>query len=324
MISVIIPAYNAEKTIGKCIEALLKQSYKKPYEIVIVDDGSVDRTKDIVKKYGGKFGKGKLKLIEQKHKGPAAARNLGAKRAKGSIILFTDSDCTADKNWISEMINPFKRNRKIAGVQGRYKTEQKSLTARFAQAEIEERYMRMIERGVDSIGTYAAAYRKGIFLKMGGFDRRFPIASGEDFDLSYRIKDKGFLLTFNPNAVVYHQHPDSLFKYLKQKFWRSYWRVFLYRKHPKKIKTESYTPQTLKLQISLFYAFMLLLILSVYWTSFVIYSLIFFVLLVISTLPFACRVFRKDKAVGFSSPVFLILRTVVFSFGLLYGLVKLR
>ncbi|MBL7206309.1 MAG: glycosyltransferase [Candidatus Aenigmarchaeota archaeon] len=316
MISVIVPTYNSGDRIGKCISALLHQDYKEPYEIIVVDDGSDDNTVEVVKQL-------KVRLVEQRHKGPAVARNLGVKKARGSIVLFTDSDCMASKNWISEMVKPFK-NRKIAGVQGIYKTKQKSFTARFVQVEIEERYGRMIEKGVDGIGTYSAGYRKNIFLKMRGFDRKFPIASGEDFDLSYRIKDKGYMLTFNPNAVVYHQHPEGLGKYLEQKFRRASWRTLLYKKHPGKIKTESYTPQMLKFQIAIFYISALFLILSVFSINIIFYSIGFFVLLVLSTIPFSIRAFRKDRILILLSPIFLVLRTVVFGFGLIFGILNLR
>ncbi|MBU1120666.1 glycosyltransferase family 2 protein, partial [Candidatus Micrarchaeota archaeon] len=134
MISVIIPTFNAEKTIKDCINSILKQKINEEIELIVVDDGSNDRTREIVKSFGGK-----AKLIEQKHKGPAAARNNGAKNAKGEIILFTDSDCVVGENWVDEMSKPLKEKEAV-GVQGSYKTEQKELIARFIQIEIEERY----------------------------------------------------------------------------------------------------------------------------------------------------------------------------------------
>ena len=83
-VSVIIPAYNAEKTIGKTLEALLNQTYKD-YEVIVVDDGSKDRTSEIMKKYMKKSKK--IKLIKQKNAGPAAARNNGAKHSKGDVLI---------------------------------------------------------------------------------------------------------------------------------------------------------------------------------------------------------------------------------------------
>ncbi|HKZ45183.1 MAG TPA: glycosyltransferase family A protein, partial [archaeon] len=115
MISVIVPAYNSEKTIDSCIKSLLNQSFpKKQYEIIIVDDGSSDKTAEVASKYC-------VRLFKRPHKGPAAARNFGAKHARGNILLFTDSDCVPDKRWIKLMTEPFK-DEQIVGVSGAYRT----------------------------------------------------------------------------------------------------------------------------------------------------------------------------------------------------------
>ena len=133
--SVIVPAYNSAQTIIGCINALKAQDYGGKFEIIVVDDGSKDSTTQIAKKSGAK-------VFSQPNAGPAKARNLGAENAKGEILLFTDADCVPEKNWLQEMLQPF-AEKKVSGVQGAYKTRQKSLAARFAQIEIEERYERM-------------------------------------------------------------------------------------------------------------------------------------------------------------------------------------
>lgn len=315
-ISVIIPVYNGEKFIEECLSSILKQT-KKPDEIIVVDDGSKDKTIDIVKRFK------KVKLLKQEHKGPAAARNLGAKKAKGELLLFIDADCKADEKWIEEMIKPFK-NKEIVGVQGRYKTEQKGLIARFVQCEIEERYERMRKRKyIDFIGSYAAAYRKNIFLKFGGFDETYKMASGEDADLSFKLSKSGYKMVFNENAIVYHQHVDSLKAYLKQKFWRAYWRVKLYREHSDKIVNEAYTPQTLKLQVFTLIFSMMFFIFSLVSPILILFSAISFLVFLISTLPLTFRNFKIDKQVALITPLISILRTFVFVLGLIYGALRL-
>lgn len=309
--SVIVPAYNAEKTIGKCLKALESQT-RKPKEIIVVDDGSRDNTAKAAKEFRG------VKLIKQKHSGPAAARNRGAKRAAGSILVFTDADCEPAKSWLSNMLKPFS-DKKISGVQGAYSTEQNSLIARFAQCEISERYAWMKSfKYIDFIGTYSAAYRKKDFLDAGGFDESFPIASGEDPEFSFRLAERGKKLVFNPDAVVYHAHPNTLKKYLRQKFWRAYWRVRVYKKHPKKVVRESYTPQIIKAQIVLFYLFLISLILLPVFNTLLIAAALF-IILVLSTLQETLSFCRRDRAAGIIAPVIILLRTVVFSAGLVFG-----
>lgn len=312
MISVIVPTFNGEETITDCLNSLLNQSYKGAYEVIVVDDGSIDKTGEVVEKYP-------VRLLAQEHRGPAAARNLGARNASGDILLFTDDDCVAEKNWIEEMVKPFD-NPEIAGVQGRYKTKQRSLITRFAQHEIEERYERMQkQKYIDFIGSYSAAYRRDVFLKENGFDESFPIASGEDPDLSFRLAAKGHKMVFAPNAVVYHHHPDTLLKYLRQKFYRAYWRVVLYKKNPKKAVKDSYTPQTLKIQLGFFYLLVLSLIYAIgmrYWSIIIAAFLLFF----LSSLPLSFAILKKDKAVGAAAPFLVMLRSAALGIGMVFGM----
>lgn len=313
--SVIIPAYNSEKTLEQCLSALKNQTIK-PLEIIVVDDGSTDSTIELAKKFHSR-------VLSKKHAGPAAARNRGARAASGEIILFTDADCVPDNGWVKEMLAPF-QDSKIAGVQGSYMTRQKPLLARFAQFEIEQRYERLSGRKyIDFMGTYSAAYRRELFLKFQGFDESFPSASGEDPELSFRLSEAGHKMVFNPKAVVCHQHPDTLGKYLRQKFNRARWRVLLYRKHPGKAVSESYTPQGLKLQIGLFCMFVIFLLLSPFLSVSLYVSISLLILLFLSILPFSIRAGRRDRKLGTSSPFILILRSAAFSLGLLYGALNL-
>jgi glycosyltransferase involved in cell wall biosynthesis len=226
------------------LESALAQSLPRHvYEIIVVDDGSSDRTGEIVEGYP-------VKLIRQKNQGPAVARNRGAAEAKGAVIVFTDSDCELDPEFLQSIISPIEKNPQIAGVQGSYKTKQKEFMARFGQVEIETRYRRMaMEKYIDFIGTYAAAYKRDVFVQFGGFDTGFPMASGEDTEFSYKLCEKGYKLVFRPEAFVYHQHPARLDRYLRTKFYRGYWRVRLYSLHPEKTLRDSYTPQSLKIQV---------------------------------------------------------------------------
>jgi glycosyltransferase involved in cell wall biosynthesis len=315
-ISIIIPVYNGEKTIAKCLESLASQKTKRNYEIIAVDDGSADNTKKIIKKMK------KVRLMEQEHKGPAAARNLGAKSAKGDILLFTDSDCIPEKDWAEKMSVPFEK-KEISGVQGSYKTKQRSLIARFCQLEIEERYERMrSKKYIDFIGSYSAGYRKNVFLKAGGFDESFPVASGEDPELSFKLSESGHKMCFMPEAVVYHKHPDSITKYMKQKFWRAYWRNLLYKKHPRKAASESYTPQMLKFQIVLTYLFPISVI--AYMAGFgIILPVSIAVIMLITAIPLLLKNLKKDFSVGVATPPIVILRAISFSLGLIYGFFRL-
>ena len=103
LISVIIPAYNEEKYISKSIESLLSQIYKY-LEIIVVDDGSTDKTREIIKRYP-------VKLINQKHKGLGASRNNGVSHSKGKLLALLDADLVYDRKYIQKLAEPiFKKN----------------------------------------------------------------------------------------------------------------------------------------------------------------------------------------------------------------------
>src|SRR3989338_202880 len=315
--SVIIPVYNGAETIAACIDSALKQDFKSRYEVIVVDDGSTDRTGEIVKCFGRK-----VKLISQKNRGPAAARNAGARAAKGEFIVFMDDDCQADKHWLAEMLWPFESPEGV-GVQGRYKNRQREIVARLIHLEIAERYEKLRQqRFVDHIGTYSAAYRRETFLKCKGFDEKFSIASGEDIDLSYRLAEKGFKLVFNWNAVVWHQHPTSAWHYFKVKFWRAYWRVRMYKKHKRKIVQDSYTSQNVKLQIGLFYVFLIGLAGLFFTQKALIVVALTALAWFLSITKFWAYALGKDPLVGLITPLFLAIRTLVFGVGFAYGVLR--
>jgi glycosyltransferase involved in cell wall biosynthesis len=313
MISVIIPAYNAENTIRQCLQALTDQSYPADsYEVIVVDDGSTDGTGGTAQDYA-------VRYIRQENQGPAAARNNGAQQAGGEIILFTDADCVPDVEWIKEMTNPFDKP-EVMAVKGAYRTRQKSVVARFAQLEFEERFGKLRKaQSTDMVDTYSAGLRRCKFLEMDGFDTSFPVANNEDTELSYRMSKLGYKMVFNPRAVVYHlSHPDSVCKYARLKFWRGYWRMVVYKRFPDKMVKDTYTPQTLKLQILFLYLTLTLLLLTVAWPYLIYIAVVALVAFSVLTLPFAFFAVKKDIVVGLLSPFFLLVRAGSLGAGIIW------
>lgn len=313
--TVIIPAYNAGNTIANTLKSLEKQSFKD-FEVVVVDDGSKDNTAYVVKSFP------KARLLQEKNSGPAVARNFGAKEAQGEILVFTDSDCVADKEWLAQMVIPFE-DKDIAGVQGRYKSEQKEIVARFIQLEIEKRYEKMArQKYIDFIGSYSAAYRKKVFLEMNGFDESFRIASGEDTEFSYKISKAGYKMIFNQNAIIFHTHPTSFKKYLKIKFFRAFWRTRVYKKHKEKMMKDSYTSQMIKMQTGLLFVFLAMIAGGIFFPVLWQNAPALILLLILTALPFSFWAMRRDFAVGLVSPILILGRTLAFVLGLFWGVIK--
>ncbi|MFC1633812.1 glycosyltransferase [Planctomycetota bacterium] len=314
MVSVIIPAYNSEKSIGQCLKALSEQSYPADsYEVIVVDDGSIDNTPTIAQDHT-------IQYIRQENKGPAAARNNGAQKAKGDIILFTDSDCVPEAHWIREMVKSFEDS-KVMAVKGAYRTRQNGLMARFAQVEFEERFemLKKVEN-IDMVDTYSAGFRKEMFVDLGGFDTSFPVANNEDTELSYRMSAQGYKMVFNPKAIVYHlSHPDSIAKYARLKFWRGYWRMEVYRRFPNKMIKDTYTPQTLKFQILFLYLSLVILLLASFWPSLILLLFLGIISFGLLTLPFTIFAIKRDPAVGVLSAFFLLIRAASLGAGIIWA-----
>ncbi|MDD4893795.1 MAG: glycosyltransferase [Candidatus Omnitrophica bacterium] len=316
-LSIVIPVYNAQRYIKRCIDSVLKQSLPSDqYDVIVVNDGSSDDTGTILKGYGNK-----ICVISQLRKGPAVARNLGARHGRGKVLLFTDADCIADVNWARNMLVPFS-NANADIVQGVYRTNQKQMVARFAQIEIEQRYYRMeVKQCIDMIGTYSAAFRKEIFERFKGFNETFPMASGEDLEFIWRIRNqsKDVKIVLNRDAYVFHTHPATFRAYWQQKYFRAYWRIGLYLYYRKKIVAESYTPTSLKLSVLLILISPFVLLCCIALRSNWIYLVIslYLLFLFFSYLPLFLFVVNRDFLLGLASPYYITARAVALAFGVL-------
>ena len=311
--SIIIPAYNAQATLGDCLKALQTQSTPRgEYEVIVVDDGSTDATAEVARSFD-------TRLLCQDNTGPAAARNHGARAARGSILLFTDADCVPAYDWLERISEPL-RDPEVTGAKGIYRTRQRVAVARFVQLEYEDRYARMSRRErIDFVDTYSAAYRRETFLANGGFDTTFPTASVEDQELSFRLARKGYWLVFAPQAVVYHHHDATVGEYWRRKFAIGYWKALLLRWHPGRAVTDSHTPQVLKVQIGLAGLLGLLLPLTLFWSFARYAALIVAGIFCCTAVPFLARVLRRDPAIAVIVPLLLVLRSLALGSGLVTG-----
>ena len=311
--SVIIPAFNAGKTLPDTLLALKQQTVSPDeYEVIVVDDGSTDETVALAHRFGAN-------CISQPNRGPASARNHGVRAARGGIILFTDADCVPDNDWIRQMTLPF-RNERTVGVKGAYRTHQTKLAARFAQAEFEDRYDLLKKvAAIDMVDTYSAAFRREVFIKIGLFDESFPVANNEDTELSYRLCAAGYLMEFNPEALVYHRHPDSFAKYLRLKFKRGYWRMVVYRNYPGKAFKDTYTPVVIKLQTLTAALSLPVTLSSLVFPKLLTVTAWFYLGIMTSSAAFSLKTLKIDPVVGLISPAVVLGRAIAFALGSLFS-----
>jgi glycosyltransferase involved in cell wall biosynthesis/uncharacterized membrane protein YbhN (UPF0104 family) len=315
-ISVVIPAYNSADTLPACLQALQAQTFPSDrYEIIVVDDGSTDRTAEIAQQHG-------VKLIHQPNAGPAAARNRAAQAARGEILLFTDADCEPFPDWIERMLEPF-HNPQVMGAKGVYRTRQRELVARFVQLEYEDRYARMSRYDhIDFVDTYSAAYRRDLFVANGGFDVRFPTASVEDQEFSFRLARQGHRLVFVPQGTVYHRHDTTLGEYWQRKFRIGYWKALLLQWHPDRAVRDSHTPQILKVQMGLAGVGAVLILGGVVVKELWVAGLLTWAMLLASGLPFMIKLLRRDPPVVLIAPLMLFVRAWALGLGLVWGVAR--
>lgn len=316
MISVIIPAKDAAKTLGACLQALLHQEdlqFGHDYEVIVVDDGSSDATAEIAERHT-------VRVVRQTNAGPAAARNAGARVARGTLLAFTDADCTPSPSWLRDLTRPFD-DPEVVGVKGVYSTRQVALVARFVQLEYEYKYTRMGNYArIDFIDTYSAAYRKEVFILNGGFDEAFRVPSVEDQEFSFRLARKGYQLVFEPGAVVFHEHDRSLAEYLRRKFGIGYWKAFMLRWVPEKTFSDSHTAPTQRAEILLLAILLASIPFIPFWSFYAsIFFLIVLAVFYILAGPFLSFIRKRDAQVLWIAPWMLLGRAGALGSGLLKG-----
>lgn len=313
-LSVVIPAYNAEATLGSCINAVLRQDYEGVFEVIVVDDGSTDATSNIANAFD------RVTYVSQKNAGPAAARNAGAEHAAGDIVCFTDSDCQPQSDWLSKLVLFFANDHAdvVAGSYGI--ANPGSLLARCIHQEIRYRHKHLMGEWIEVFGSYNVAFRREIFEQLGGFAQAYTQASGEDNDLSYRLRGAGFRIRFAKDAKVDHSHPSRIKRYLYEQFRHGFWRANLYRGHPEKIKGDGYTFLKDAIEVPLSGVALLLGGASVFglpWKFFAGY----FIACVVFELVFAFVFGLKNPCEAIYYAGVMLLRAFARTFGFLAGLV---
>ena len=210
-VSIIIPTYNEEGVILECLESLSKQTYRD-IEVIVVDDGSVDKTLSVLSKL--KVKSEKLKVIKQKHKGPGAARNLGAKHAKGEILVFVDADMTFDPNFIDKLVKPIIRGE----TKGTFSKEEfvsnwDNVWARCWNINQNWPDKKRHPNDYPNSDKVFRAILKSEFDKVGGYS---PGGYTDDYSLSDKLGYKSIAAL---GAKFYHKNPSSLSEVFRQAMW---------------------------------------------------------------------------------------------------------
>ncbi|MFP3950267.1 MAG: glycosyltransferase [Candidatus Micrarchaeia archaeon] len=214
-ISVVVPAYNEEKNIARCLDSLLNSDYpRNKLEILVVDDGSTDNTLKIAKKYEDKG----VKVFHKENSGKANALNYGIKRATGEIVATLDADSHILKDTIRKMLPHFNEEAVVA-VTAAVKTEPpKNFIQELQKVEyIYTLFSRRLLCFIDAVhvtpGPFSM-FRKWVFDEIGGFD---PNNILEDQEIAMRIQSHNYKIRSSLDASVYTEVPPSFGGLLRQR-----------------------------------------------------------------------------------------------------------
>ncbi len=207
-VSFVIPAYNSEKTIGMCLESIKKQKYRK--EIILVDGGSRDKTQLIAEKHGAR-------VIVERKRGPAAARNRGLEKAKGNLVAFIDADVVLPKKWLGRAVKKLEKNRKIAGVGGPGISVEKNHITKSLDGLLFGKPKTVKDRYVTSLATMNVLFKRSA---LGNQKFNESLITAEDPEFNFRLIKKGYMLLYSRTLFVRHYHPTSMKALLKR--WYNY------------------------------------------------------------------------------------------------------
>ncbi|MEL6499849.1 MAG: glycosyltransferase [Cyanobacteria bacterium J06635_13] len=213
-VSLYIPCYNVGEFIESCIQAVLQQTHPVA-EILLIDDGCVDRTIEIAQKYP-------VKIIKHPvNKGLAAARNTAFKNAQHELVASLDADCVADPLWLETLLSHLE-DPQVAIVGGKLvESVLDSQADRWRESHMTQNWGERILKNPLFMFGNNNVIRKSVIEQIGYYNESMR-TNGEDSDISKRIRAAGFDAVYDHNALVKHRRYDSLASILDT-YWR-HWR----------------------------------------------------------------------------------------------------
>ena len=224
-VSVVVCAYNAERTMEDCLASLEHLNYPD-YEVIVVNDGSKDRTLEISERYNY------CRIISQPNMGLSVARNVGAEAATGEIVAYTDSDCVADADWLNYLVAKMEASDLVACGGPNFPPPENSLVpAAVAVSPGGPTHVLLSDDVAEHIAGCNMAFRRDVLLALGGFDPVYR-AAGDDVDICWRLQDAGYTIGFSPAAVVWHYRRNTVAAYIGQQRGYGKAEALVYSKHP--------------------------------------------------------------------------------------------
>jgi GT2 family glycosyltransferase len=224
-VSVVVCSYNSERTMEACLASLEALDYPD-YEVIVVNDGSTDRTLEISERFPF------CRIISQPNKGLSVARNVGAEAATGEIVAYTDSDCVADPDWLTYLVAKMEASGLAACGGPNFPPPEDSLVpAAVAVSPGGPTHVLISDEVAEHIAGCNMAFRRDVLMALGGFDPVYR-AAGDDVDICWRFQDAGHAIGFSPAAIVWHFRRNTVGAYIRQQRGYGKAEALVYAKHP--------------------------------------------------------------------------------------------
>ena len=249
--SLIIPVFNRPNEIDELLGSLMKQTIRKNFEVIIVEDGSTNSSEDIVKKYSKELN---LKYFFKENSGAGASRNFGMQHASGNYFIIFDSDCIIPPNYLIEVEKALSLN--FTDAFGGADTAHESFTV--IQKAINYSMTSFLTTGGIRGSKKAIDKFQPRSFNLGISKKAFEITEGfndmkigEDIDLTFRLWEQNFDTQFIENAFVFHKRRTTFQQFFKQTFAFGKGRPYLNRKFPKTAKITYWFPSLFVLGLAI-------------------------------------------------------------------------
>jgi GT2 family glycosyltransferase len=226
-VSVVVCAYNAADTLDDCLASLETLTYPD-YEIILVNDGSKDRTSEIGRRYP------RVRVVDTPNGGLSAARNLGLAEATGEIVAYTDADVRVDRDWLTFLVQPFLTSEVVAsGGPNVVPPDDPPMAQCIARAPGGPTHVLLDDRTAEHVPGCNMAFRREALLAIGGFNPIY-LRAGDDVDVCWRLQTRGWKIGFAAAALVWHHHRSSVRAYWRQQVGYGEGETWLMAHHPEK------------------------------------------------------------------------------------------
>ncbi|EGT4968451.1 glycosyltransferase [Clostridioides difficile] len=226
MISILVPAHNEAKVIGRTVESLLLLNYpKSKMELIVINDNSSDNSKEILENIKDRYNNYNFTIINTDSltggKGKSNALNIGYTISKGDFIAVYDADNTPDKNALRYLVQTIVMNNELGAVIGKFRTrnKNKNLLTKFINIEtLSFQWMSQAGRwqlfNLCTIPGTNFILRRSIIEEIGGWDSK---AIAEDTEISFRIYKLGYKIKLVPQSITWEQEPETVKVWIKQR-----------------------------------------------------------------------------------------------------------